>query len=106
MIDNDLIIPQEARIKYIERRKKDIESLRSALAMNTYDEFKRIGHQLKGNAASFGYMDLEKVAIQMEAAGEKRDHHEALRQLELFEQWWSKEATSSGGPSSSHQSIS
>ena len=86
-MDTEMIIPEEARAKYIERRKKDIESLRSALAGRTFDEFKRIGHQLKGNAASFGYSDLEKVAIQMEAAGEKQDLHEASRQLGLFEQW-------------------
>jgi HPt (histidine-containing phosphotransfer) domain-containing protein len=86
-MENDLIIPEEARQKYIERRKKDIESLRSALAQKTFDEFKRIGHQLKGNAASFGYNDLEKVAIQLEVAGEKQDAHEASRQLGLFEQW-------------------
>lgn len=94
--DNDLIIPQEARLKYIERRKKDIESLKSALQTNSYDEFKRIGHQLKGNAASFGYSELEKVAIQMEQAGEKRDHLEATRQLEAFEQWFAREARASG----------
>ncbi|NJM09727.1 MAG: Hpt domain-containing protein [Bdellovibrionaceae bacterium] len=87
MMENDLIIPEEARLKYLERRKKDIESLRTALATKTYDEFKRIGHQLKGNAASFGYNDLEKVAIQLEVAGERQDLHEASRQLGLFEQW-------------------
>lgn len=89
-MENELIIPEEARLKYIERRKKDIESLRSALSQRTFDEFKRIGHQLKGNAASFGYMDLEKVAIQLEVAGEKQDSHEASRQLGLFEQWLAK----------------
>lgn len=86
-MDAEMIIPEEARLKYIERRRKDVESLRTALASNTFDEFKRIGHQLKGNAVSFGYADLEKVAIQMEAAGEKQDHLEASRQLEQFEQW-------------------
>lgn len=96
MTDNELIIPEEARIKYIERRKKDIDSLKSALELNTYEEFKRVGHQLKGNAASFGYMELEKVAIQMEQAGEKRDHLEATRQLEAFEQWLKREAQASG----------
>jgi HPt (histidine-containing phosphotransfer) domain-containing protein len=90
-MDNDMIIPEEARVKYIERRKKDVESLKSALAAHTFDEFKRIGHQLKGNAASFGYQDLEKVAIQMEAAGEKQDVQEASRQLQLFERWLSHE---------------
>lgn len=90
MMDNDLIIPEEARLKYIERRKKDIDSLKSALSTHTYEEFKRIGHQLKGNAASFGYLDLEKVAIQLEVAGEKQDHLEASRQLDLFEQWFTQ----------------
>ena len=86
-MEQDLIIPLEARLKYIERRKKDVESLRAALSSRTFDEFKRIGHQLKGNAASFGYMDLEKVAIQLEQAGEKQDSLEAARQLTAFEQW-------------------
>jgi HPt (histidine-containing phosphotransfer) domain-containing protein len=91
-MDFEMQIPEEARIKYIERRKKDIESLRQALASNTFEEFKRIGHQLKGNAASFGYSDLEKVAIQMEAAGVKQDRHEASQQLSLFEQWFDRNA--------------
>ncbi len=86
-MDHDFIIPEEARLKYIERRLKDIESLREALVLKSFDEFKRIGHQLKGNAASFGYMDLEKVAIQLEVAGDKQDFHEAQRQLSLLEQW-------------------
>ncbi|MBX3023028.1 MAG: Hpt domain-containing protein [Bdellovibrionales bacterium] len=86
-MDTDIIIPDEARQRYLERRKKDIESLRSALSSRTFDEFKRIGHQLKGNAASFGYGDLEKVAIQLEAAGQSQDLHEAGKQVELLEQW-------------------
>lgn len=89
-MDADIVIPEEARQRYLERRKKDIESLKSALSSRTFDEFKRVGHQLKGNAASFGYSDLEKVAIQLEAAGERQDLHEASRQLELFTQWLSR----------------
>jgi HPt (histidine-containing phosphotransfer) domain-containing protein len=96
-MDADIVIPEEARQRYLERRKKDIESLRSALGSRTFDEFKRIGHQLKGNAASFGYGELEKVAVQMEAAAEKQDLHEASRQLDLFQQWLNR--TSSLGQS-------
>jgi hypothetical protein len=32
----------------------------------------------------------------MEQAGDKRDHLEASRQLEAFEQWFSKESAASG----------
>ncbi|MGZ3723078.1 MAG: Hpt domain-containing protein [Bdellovibrionales bacterium] len=90
MEDDDISIPKEVRLRYIERRQKDIEILRSALRTQALEEFERIGHQLKGNASSFGYSDLEKVAIQMELAGEKRDMAEASHQLTLFEKWFEK----------------
>ena len=90
MEEDDLSIPKEVRLRYIERRQKDIEALRSALRTQALEEFIRIGHQLKGNASSFGYSDLEKVAIQMEMAGEKRDMAEASYQLALFEKWFEK----------------
>ena len=87
MMSEEVTIPADARIRYIERRKKDIESLRSALSIGSFEEFKRIGHQLKGNAASFGYADLEKVAIQIEIAGENQDAGLAQVQLSQFEKW-------------------
>ncbi len=86
-MQNDIIIPDEARIRYLERRKKDVESLRAAVNSRSLEEFKRIGHQLKGNAASFGYSELEKVAVQLEVAGEHEDVLEATKQLENFERW-------------------
>lgn len=89
MVD-EMTIPEEVRQRYIERREKDIESLRAALSSRSLDEFSRIGHQLKGNASSFGYSDLEKIAIQLEQAGIKRDALEASRVLQMFVDWFSK----------------
>jgi HPt (histidine-containing phosphotransfer) domain-containing protein len=87
VIDSEIVIPEDARQRYLERRQKDVQSLREALQSKTFEEFKRVGHQLKGNAASFGYTDLEKLAVQMEVAGENRDAHDAATQLDLFEKW-------------------
>jgi HPt (histidine-containing phosphotransfer) domain-containing protein len=84
---NVLDIPVEARLRYLERRKKDVESLHTALKSQSLEEFKRIGHQLKGNAASFGYQSLEKIAIAMEAAAAALNFEEARKQLGLFEEW-------------------
>lgn len=86
-MEAEIVIPPDARNRYLERRKKDIDGLRSALATKTYDEFKRVGHQLKGNAASFGYGELEKIAVAIEAAGERQDPIEAARQLDSFQAW-------------------
>jgi HPt (histidine-containing phosphotransfer) domain-containing protein len=82
-----LEIPADARQRYIERRKTDLETLRTALRTRNFDEFKRIGHQLKGNAATFGYKDLEQVAIQLELAGNSASVNESAHQVELFEKW-------------------
>ena len=92
-MNSEFTIPEEARLRYIERRQKDMETLSLALANGTFEEFKRIGHQIKGNAASFGYADLEKVAIRIEEAGLNQDREEAARQVDLFHQWLTRTLT-------------
>lgn len=92
-MDADIMIPEEARQRYLERRKADIDTLRTAVQAKNFEEFKRIGHQLKGNAASFGYADLEKIAIQLEVVGEREDIPEALRQLDAFQAWLNRNKT-------------
>jgi HPt (histidine-containing phosphotransfer) domain-containing protein len=89
----EIAIPEEIRTKYLVRRQKDIETLRASINSRQLDDFKRIGHQLKGNAASFGYSELEKIAIAMETAAEKNDSFEAGKQLEAFEKWLSEKST-------------
>lgn len=86
----EMTIPDEIRQKYLLRRQKDIETLRASVSARSLEDFKRIGHQLKGNAASFGYNDLEKIAVAMENAGLKGDIFEANKQLELFEKWYAE----------------
>lgn len=84
----ELVIPQEVRQRYLERRKKDLLTLKSALQSKCYDDFKRIGHQLKGNAASFGYLDLEKLAIQLENVSlNGTDSLLAAQLVHQFEDW-------------------
>ncbi len=86
-METEISIPDEIRKKYLQRRRNDLVALKASLSTRSLEEFKRIGHQLKGNAASFGYTDLEKIAIAMEAAGLRGDTFEAGKQLELFEKW-------------------
>lgn len=93
-METDLQIPEEIRQNYLVRRQKDLETLKSSLAARNLGEFKRIGHQLKGNAASFGYFDLEKIAVALEKAGLNSDDSEARQQLQLFESWCSSHQTS------------
>jgi len=59
-------LPSEMLDVYLQRRIKDLESLRQSLSENSIEEFHRIGHQLSGNAKNFGFDSLEPLAHRME----------------------------------------
>ena len=86
-MSKNINIPEDARARYLERRKVDLEILRADVAGLTFEAFKRIGHQLKGNAASYGYPELEVVGIHMEDAGDRQDQKSASTCLENFAAW-------------------
>ncbi len=62
----DTELPIEVILTYLQRRSKDVETLQASLAENSVKEFNRIGHQLVGNATSFGFDELVPLASQME----------------------------------------
>ena len=80
-------IPQEMIAKYIERRKQDYADCLTALGKEDYETFLRIGHQLKGNAASFGFDDLGLIAVEMEKAAKVRDLSQIKISLDKFEKF-------------------
>jgi HPt (histidine-containing phosphotransfer) domain-containing protein len=85
--EDSVDIPPEVRARYIERRRQDLETLLKATETGRFEDFCRVGHQLKGNAASFGYAELEKIGIQLEQIGLAEDSSGAKRTLELLQSW-------------------
>ncbi len=66
-------IPEEMKAKYIERRKQDYDDCIAAFDKSDYEVFLRIGHQLKGNASSFGFDDLGMIATEIEHGAQLKD---------------------------------
>jgi HPt (histidine-containing phosphotransfer) domain-containing protein len=60
-------LPPELYQNYHKRRKADLERLRKAAQDNDVEPFNTLGHQLKGNAPTYGYDDLAELGKQMEA---------------------------------------
>lgn len=69
----DITIPIEAKLKYIERRKKDFESCDAAIKNQDFKFFQKIGHDLKGNAITFGFAPLSTLGDKLESAANKGD---------------------------------
>ncbi len=58
-------LPTEMYQNYIVRRDEDYKELVIALEKSDVSIFKKIGHQIKGNASSFGFDDLTLIGIRM-----------------------------------------
>lgn len=82
-----MAIPDEMRKKYLERRRRDIEELNTAAAKSDPAPFIKVGHQLKGNALTFGYQELADVGARMEEAGNQQDWAVAKECLASLEHW-------------------
>ena len=81
------IVPKELRRRYISRRSEDVDTLSRALKDKNYLEFNRIGHQLKGNARSYGYEELSALGQDIEAAGKCADGKKAEKAVLSLSAW-------------------
>ena len=80
-------IPDDLKRNYVKRRIGDLTDVDRALKIRDFEELKRVGHKIRGNAASFSFPELEKLAIELEAAASSRDFLKAFEVGHNFRQW-------------------
>ena len=80
-------LPAEMYKHYVERRKKDYDRLKLALDKNSVDEFKVVGHQIKGNASSFGFGELASIGLRMEELSLSQISSLGPKILQDFKNW-------------------
>ena len=80
-----ITIPEDVRQKYIERRKKDLADCRTALLNADFKCFAFIGHQIKGNALTFGFDELTPIALEMERLAVEKNVDNLHELLDRFE---------------------
>jgi HPt (histidine-containing phosphotransfer) domain-containing protein len=64
-------LPKEMYKTYVERRGEDCKQLSEALQKNDHTVFRKVGHQLRGNATSFGFDELTQLADRMHEVNEE-----------------------------------
>lgn len=80
-------LPKEKILTYLNRRQADILLLQKSLSEGSTAEFNRIGHQLSGNAANFGFKELEPLALEMESLSIEKLKTEGPKLLSAFMSW-------------------
>lgn len=70
-IDRDLedIVPV-----FLTNRKKDLLTIRSALAEQDYKTIQTLGHRMKGDGGGYGFDRITEIGGVMELAAERHDH--------------------------------
>ncbi len=82
-----VVLPVSAYRNYLDRRKTDLSRLQRALQDGSIEEFRVIGHQLKGNAPSFQYEELGHLGEKLELVTQNTLMMEAPGLLADFEAW-------------------
>lgn len=81
-------LPASMYVNYLARRKADHARLTEALATQAgVEDFKVVGHQIKGNATSFGFDDLVSIGEQMEKIQPTQLQSDGKKLLNDFWQW-------------------
>lgn len=66
-------VPHEMKIVYIQRRVADLKECNKAIEAGDFAFLETIGHQIKGNAQSFGFDSLSPIGIALENAAKARN---------------------------------
>jgi HPt (histidine-containing phosphotransfer) domain-containing protein len=90
--DPNLIInvPKELRELipgFMERRKKDVGELRTALTEGNFQKMKDIGHKLKGNSSGYGFDYMSRIGAEIEKEAKVGNNVELqnwINQLEVY----------------------
>ena len=86
----NVFVSQDQRKKYLQRRQLSLKYLNLALVEGNFEAFKTAGHQLRGNASSYGFQSLTSIGAKMEHAGMVEETTLALQSLKELEFWVSE----------------
>lgn len=91
--DYEPSITPEMRARYLIRRQADIEALQTALVAFDFASMKSIAHNIKGNASTFAFANLEQLAIELEQHADDASHESASRIVESMKDWLAHETS-------------
>lgn len=80
-------ISHDMRKRYLDRRSKDVEVCSLRLLKLDWAYFESLGHQLKGNAASYGFVELGSIAMEIERAALNKDFSQLKICVKAFQNW-------------------
>lgn len=81
------LIDLESLQRYKSRRHADLVRCRECLKKRDYETIQNIGHNLKGNGASFGFPELSQLGEKMECSAKELNESQIALLVDRLEEW-------------------
>lgn len=85
-------LPLQAIEKYLQRRKQDLVLIEEGLKAGDFEPLQRVGHQLKGNADTFGFPELAAIGRELEIAAKEKNLQLCTELVQKIAQWVTSKA--------------
>jgi HPt (histidine-containing phosphotransfer) domain-containing protein len=69
---------------FLANRRRELETLRTVLAARDYAELRRIGHRMKGAAASYGFDRISAIGREIESAAGAGDAAAIAHEIDAY----------------------
>jgi HPt (histidine-containing phosphotransfer) domain-containing protein len=84
LIEKDM---EQLVTRFLARKRGEVEHLRAALEATDYEAVRRLGHDLKGAGAGFGFPELTLIGGQLEGAAKRADAASIRSQVDAMERY-------------------
>ncbi|KPK07118.1 MAG: hypothetical protein AMJ64_07475 [Betaproteobacteria bacterium SG8_39] len=75
---------------FMSNRRKELETLRTALAASDFEELRRLGHRMKGAGSSYGFDLVSTIGKTIEDAAKASDAATIGSNLDTYEDYLAK----------------
>lgn len=80
-------VPKESRVKYLNRRAEEVQKIKTSLEGSPdWELIKKVGHQMKGNAATFGFSELAFYGKRLEDSAQNQNAEDLRKTIAKFEE--------------------
>jgi HPt (histidine-containing phosphotransfer) domain-containing protein len=84
-----IVTPSPAAIallpKFLDHRRRDVATIRTALDVGDFEAIRRIGHNMRGNGLSYGFPGISAIGERLETEASVRNAPGVLEQLAALE---------------------
>lgn len=84
-------VPNSLKQLFLKHRAQDIEICFQKWTHSDWNYFETLGHQLKGNAPSFGFEELAPIARRIESFSQQRESEKLKSALVEFQKWFDQQ---------------